>query len=116
MTFPKIPARHSLNEDAKLKASDAAAFDSFGVSVSISGDTAIVGASGNPVPGSSSGSAYIFAGTSDSIPPELEIPPNKTAECTAPEGTSVDIGQATATDNEDPNPSVISLDLDSFRV
>jgi len=47
-------------EVKKITASDAAASDFFGVSVSISGNTAIVGAWGNDDGGSTSGSAYIF--------------------------------------------------------
>ncbi len=47
-------------QQAKILASDAAANDFFGGSVSISGDYAIVGADGNDDNGSSSGSAYIF--------------------------------------------------------
>ena len=48
------------NEVATLSASDGAANDLFGISVSISGDTAIVGAWGDDDNGSLSGSAYIF--------------------------------------------------------
>ncbi len=53
-------------QQAKLTASDGAVVDFFGISVSISGDTAIVGAHGDDDNGSSSGSAYIFqrSGTS----------------------------------------------------
>ncbi|MDP6053292.1 MAG: FG-GAP repeat protein, partial [Candidatus Latescibacteria bacterium] len=47
-------------EQAKLTASDAAASDYFGYSVSIDGDYAIVGAHANDDGGSDSGSAYIF--------------------------------------------------------
>jgi hypothetical protein len=47
-------------EQQKLTASDAASNDLFGWSVSISGDTAIVGAPYNDDAGSNSGSAYIF--------------------------------------------------------
>ena len=47
-------------ETAILTASDADAFDTFGISVSISGDCAIVGADRNDDAGSGSGSAYIF--------------------------------------------------------
>jgi hypothetical protein len=47
-------------QQAKLTASDAAAGDEFGVSVSVSGDTAVVGASSNDDAGSASGSAYVF--------------------------------------------------------
>ena len=48
-------------EQQKLTASDGAASDSFGRSVSISGDTAIIGAFGDDDDGSNSGSAYVFA-------------------------------------------------------
>jgi len=47
-------------EEPKLTASDAAVGDTFGNSVSISGDVAIVGASGDGDNGSFSGSAYVF--------------------------------------------------------
>ena len=46
---------------AKLTAADAAAGDGFGSSVAISGDTVIVGASGDDDAGERSGSAYLFA-------------------------------------------------------
>ena len=56
----------SWTQQAKLTASDAAAGDQFGFAVSISGDTAVVGAFGNDDAGSNSGSAYVFvrSGTS----------------------------------------------------
>jgi hypothetical protein len=47
-------------QQAKLLASDSEAGDQFGVSVSISGDLAIVGAPYNDDDGANSGSAYIF--------------------------------------------------------
>jgi len=47
-------------ETAKLAASDIENGDRFGISVSISGDTAIVGASGDDDLGFASGSVYIF--------------------------------------------------------
>jgi len=50
----------SFVEQAKLTALDAAAGDSFGVRVSISGDTAVVGAPGDDDGGDLSGSAYVF--------------------------------------------------------
>jgi hypothetical protein len=50
----------SWTEQQKLTASDAAATDYFGNSVSISGDYAIVGARENDDDGSNSGSAYIY--------------------------------------------------------
>jgi len=50
----------SWSEQAKITASDGAAGDWFGYSVSISGDYAIVGACNDDDGGSASGSAYIF--------------------------------------------------------
>jgi FG-GAP repeat len=50
----------SWSEGAKLTASDAKAFDRFGNSVAISGDTAVVGAPNDDDPGGSSGSVYVF--------------------------------------------------------
>ena len=50
-------------EGPKFLASDGRAFDFFGVSVSISGSTAIVGACGDDDMGYESGSAYIFKDT-----------------------------------------------------
>ncbi|MCZ6872652.1 MAG: PKD domain-containing protein, partial [bacterium] len=47
-------------QQQKLVASDAAAFDQFGFSVALSGGSAVVGASGDSDAGTSSGSAYIF--------------------------------------------------------
>jgi len=58
--FEKDSVTGIWNQVAKLTASDAAADDRFGVSVSISGDTAIVGAFGDDDAGSFSGSAYVF--------------------------------------------------------
>ena len=48
------------SQEAKVSANDAAADDNFGISVSISGNTAVVGANGNDDAGSGSGSAYVF--------------------------------------------------------
>lgn len=47
-------------EQAKLIASDAAANDNFGYSVSVSGETSIVGSYGNDDNGSASGSVYVY--------------------------------------------------------
>jgi hypothetical protein len=57
---PQAGADTGWLEEQKLFASDGAAGDIFGESVSISGDYAIVGASGDDDNGSGSGSAYIF--------------------------------------------------------
>jgi hypothetical protein len=51
------------NQVAKLTASDGATFDHFGESVSISGNTAIVGAYLDDDAGNDSGSAYLFDAT-----------------------------------------------------
>ena len=48
------------SQQAKLTASDSAADDSFGISVAISGNTAVIGASFDDDGGSDSGSAYLF--------------------------------------------------------
>ena len=47
-------------EQGKLTASDGAAFDNFGRSVSLSGDYALIGASGDDESGTVPGSTYIF--------------------------------------------------------
>ena len=51
----------AFDQQQKLEASDAAGYDLFGYSVSISGDTAIVGAHYDDDDGSNSGSAYVFS-------------------------------------------------------
>jgi len=48
------------NEQAKIIASDGAAYDMFGCSVSVSGNYVIVGAQGDDDNGNESGSAYIY--------------------------------------------------------
>jgi len=55
----------TMTEDAKFTASDAAAGDSFGSSVSISGELAISGARYDGDAGVNSGSAYLYAGLGD---------------------------------------------------
>ena len=57
--FAAMPVEAQITE-TKLTASDAAYGDGFGLSVSISGDTAVVGAHGNDDAGSNSGSAYVY--------------------------------------------------------
>ena len=54
------PGNLSPAQQAKLTASDAAAGDQFGLSVSIDGDTAVVGAFLDDDAGTNSGSAYVF--------------------------------------------------------
>jgi hypothetical protein len=51
---------HSWGQERKLTANDAAAYDNFGHSVSISGDVTVVGVYGDDDAGSSSGSVYVY--------------------------------------------------------
>ena len=70
-------------EQAKLVASDGASHDAFGWSVSISDDTAVIGAWGDADNGSDSGSAYVYERQGDGS--WLE-----TAKLTAADGASGD--------------------------
>ena len=60
-------------QQSKLTAGDAAAFDFFGFSVSISGDTVLVGAQGDDDAGTASGSAYIFELAVDCVQAALDL-------------------------------------------
>jgi len=60
-------------EQAKLTASDAAAFDFFGSSVAISGDTAVIGAHGEDHIRVNSGSAYVFVPVETNQPPLVAV-------------------------------------------
>ncbi|MDA8962900.1 thrombospondin type 3 repeat-containing protein [Pseudomonadales bacterium] len=61
------------SEQQKLRASDGASDDQFGISVSIDGDTVVIGAYGDDDNGGISGSAYIFPLTPPS-PPHQDTP------------------------------------------
>ena len=63
-------------QEAKLLPSDGAASDNFGVSVSISGDYAVVGAESDDVNGFHSGSAYVFKRTGSSWTQEAKLLPS----------------------------------------
>jgi hypothetical protein len=58
--FDLASATGTVNEVAKLLASDGAMEDRFGSAVAVDGDIAVVGASGDDDNGSGSGSAYLF--------------------------------------------------------
>jgi len=60
-------------QQAKLLASDGEAGDYFGNSISISGDTALIGAEGDDDKGSNSGSAYIFTRTETTWTQEVKL-------------------------------------------
>jgi len=63
-------------QEAKLLASDGAAFDEFGVSVSISGDYAVVGAWRDDDNGTDAGSAYVFKRNGTSWAQEAKLLPS----------------------------------------
>jgi hypothetical protein len=63
----------SWSQQQKLTASDGAADDNFGLSVSISGDYAIVGAYGDDDKGSDSGSAYVFESVFERVCPTADL-------------------------------------------
>ncbi len=73
----------SWSEEAKLTASDGAQGDFFGVSVSVSGDTTVVGAYGDDDRGSISGSAYVFVRSGSSW--------SEQAKLTASDGAANDL-------------------------
>ena len=75
-----------MTETAKLSASDGAGEDYFGYSVSVSGDTAVVGADGDDDSESSSGSAYVFERPGTSWTDITE-----TTKLTATDGNGFDI-------------------------
>jgi hypothetical protein len=58
--FERNPADGAWEQTAKLTASDAEAGDNFGISVSVDGTTAVVGAFGEDTAGSGTGAAYVF--------------------------------------------------------
>ncbi len=57
VSVPSLPLGAGMGQEAKLTASDGVAGDGFGGSVSLSGDTAIVGATGDE---DTTGTAYVF--------------------------------------------------------
>jgi len=72
---------------AKLTAGDGAANDWFGGSVSIDGDTVVIGATGDDDDGSDSGSAYVFTRIT---PGELASDWTQNAKLTAADGAEGD--------------------------
>jgi len=66
----------SWSQTAKLLASDGAAYDCFGRSVSVSGEYAIVGAYGDDANGADSGSAYTFKRNGESWTQQCKLIPS----------------------------------------
>lgn len=60
-TFPNTAAAQGAEQQSKLIAGDGAVVDQFGVSVSVSGDTAVIGANLDDDAGDASGAVYVFA-------------------------------------------------------
>ena len=82
---------------AKLKATDGAGGDQFGISVSVEGDTVVVGAYVDDDDGSDSGSAYVFVRPSDGE----WATATETAKLTASDGAEGDnFGYSVSVDGE----------------
>jgi hypothetical protein len=75
-TFAPLAAAQIQSEDAKLLASDGSASDTFGRSVSVDGDFAVIGASADSHQGVQSGSAYVFQRQGDAWNQIAKLVPN----------------------------------------
>jgi len=100
----------SWSQQQKLTASDAAAGDSFGFSISISGSTVVVGAVNDDDGGTSSGSAYVFA------------PPNQAPDCSgaSPSISSIwppdhDMVNVTIQGVTDPDGDLVTINIDEIK-
>ncbi len=82
------------SQTAKLTATDGEAYDSFGISVAINGDTAVIGAHGDDGASPESGSVYVFTRDSSGMW-------SQTAKLTASDGESLDyFGYSVAMDGD----------------
>ena len=72
--FTRSSADGTFAQQSKIYANDAAAGDSFGVSVSLDGNTALIGAFYDDNNGSNSGSVYVFKAPPPSPPPPPPLP------------------------------------------
>ena len=81
---------------AKLTAFDGEAYDNFGISVAVDGDTVVVGAPGNDGDGADSGSVYVFVKPTGGWATSTE-----TAKLTASDGAALDyFGYSVAVDGD----------------
>ena len=81
---------------AKLTASDGAAYDNFGISAAVDGDTVVVGAPGNDGAGADSGSVYVFVKPTGGWATSTE-----TAKLTGSDGAALDyFGYSVAVDGD----------------
>ena len=98
----------SWSEQAKLKATDAALLDLFGIKVAVDGDTAIVAAPFDDDDGSASGSAYVFQRSGQTWTEQTKLSASDAAQFDR-FGVSVDIDDGTvivgADANDDAGPS-----------
>ena len=100
----------SWSQQQKLTASDAAAGDNFGFSVSISGNTIVAGAFHDDDGGTDSGSAYVFA------------PPNQNPDCSgaSPSISSIwppnhDMINVTIQGVTDPDGDPVTINIDEIK-
>nr|CRH07569.1 Protein of unknown function. Containing four cadherin domains and two bacterial pre-peptidase C-terminal domains [Candidatus Magnetococcus massalia] len=97
-------------EAAKLQASDAQAYDEFGLSVAIDGNYAIVGAYGEDTGGSSAGAAYLFSlPTTNQTPTDISLSNSSIAE----NSTGAIVGTLSATDPDSNDSHTFSIVTDS---
>lgn len=78
-TFAPLAAAQIQSEDTKLLAADGSASDTFGRSVSVDGDFAVIGASSDSHQGIQSGSAYVFQRQGDAWNQIAKLVPNGAA-------------------------------------
>ena len=84
------------NDGVKLTASGGSAYDNFGISVAVDGDTVVVGAPGNDGAGADSGSVYVFVKPTGGWATSTE-----TAKLTASDGAALDyFGYSVAVDGD----------------
>ena len=84
------------DDGVKLTASGGAAYDNFGISVAVDGDTVVVGAPGNDGAGADSGSVYVFVKPTGGWATSTE-----TANLTASDGAALDyFGYSVAVDGD----------------
>ncbi len=84
------------DDGVKLTAYDGAAYDNFGISVAVDGDTAVVGAPGNDGAGADSGSVYVFVKPTGGWATSTE-----TAKLTASDSAALDyFGYSVAVDGD----------------
>ncbi len=84
------------DDGVKLTASGGAAYDNFGISVAVDGDTVVVGAPGNDGDGADSGSVYVFVKPTGGWATSTE-----TAKLTASDGAALDyFGYSVAVDGD----------------